>query len=139
MKKLGLQILLFIIPICTNAQVQQFIFDKQQPNSFSIADAVIYVDANDIALLKKSAQFLQQDIEAVIGKKLSIVNTITAVKNIIIIGSIQNSSLVKQLLQEKKINTARIKNKWEACRNSLTRQTTVPRRFSVSGLAWPWP
>ena len=53
MKRLRLQILIFIIPLCTSVQAQQFIFDKQQPNSFSITDAVIYVDANDIALGKK--------------------------------------------------------------------------------------
>ena len=67
-----------------------------------------------LRLVKRSAQFLQQDIEAVTGKKLSIVNTITAVKNIIVVGSIQNSSLVKQLVQQKKINPASLKNKWEA-------------------------
>lgn len=114
MKRLRLLILVFISLLCTSVQAQQFIFDKQQPNSFSFTDAVIYVDVNDIALVKRSAQFLQQDIEAVTGKKLAIVNTITAVKNIIIVGSIQNSSLIKQLIQQKKINTGGLKNKWEA-------------------------
>jgi Glycosyl hydrolase family 115/Gylcosyl hydrolase family 115 C-terminal domain/S-layer like family, C-terminal region len=114
MKRLRLQILVFIIPLCISVQAQQFVFDKQQPNSFSIADAVIYVDANDIALVKRSAQFLQQDIEAVTGKKLSLVNTIPVAKNIIIIGSVENSALVKQLIQQQKINVSTLKNKWEA-------------------------
>ena len=93
-----------------SVQAQQFFFDKQQPNSFSIADAVIYVDADDIALVKRSALFLQQDIEAVTGKKLSLVNTIPTAKNIIIIGSIQNSSLIKQLIKQNKVNTTGLKN-----------------------------
>ncbi|MEY2916310.1 MAG: hypothetical protein RIS73_24, partial [Bacteroidota bacterium] len=79
-----------------------------------INDASIYVDVNDLALVKKSAKFLQQDIEAVTGKKFSIVNAIPSAKNIIIIGSIENSSLIKQLVQQKKINIATFKNKWEA-------------------------
>ncbi|MFM2326117.1 MAG: hypothetical protein RIR31_319 [Bacteroidota bacterium] len=114
MKKLRLQILLFIIPLCITVQAQQIIFDTQLANSFSINDATIYVDVNDLALVKKSAQFLQQDIEAVTGKKLQLTNTIPSAKNIIIIGSIKNSSLIKQLVQQKKINIASFKNKWEA-------------------------
>ena len=82
MKQLRLQILFFIIPLCITVQAQQIVFDKPLVNSFSIIDAAIYVDANDIALVKKSAQFLQQDIETVTGKKLQLTNTITSAKNI---------------------------------------------------------
>jgi hypothetical protein len=114
MKRLRLKILLFIIPLCITVQAQQIIFDTKLANSFSINDASIYVDVNDLTLVKKSAQFLQQDIEAVTGKKLQLTNTIPSAKNIIIIGSIENSSLIKQLVQQKKINIAPFKNTWEA-------------------------
>lgn len=114
MKQLRLQILLFILSHGTAVYSQQIIVDKQLPNSFSITDAVIYVDANDLALVKKSAQFLQEDIEAVTGKKLAIVNAIPAAKNIIIIGSIENSLLIKQLIQQKKIDITKLNHKWEA-------------------------
>ena len=112
MKRLLLQIF-FIILFCTSVQAQQIIFDTQVSNSFSISGAAIYVDASDIALVKRSALLLQQDIEAVTGKKLSLVNKIASSKNIIIIGSVENSSLIKQLLLQKKINADQLKNKWE--------------------------
>ena len=103
-----------IFLLCKNIQAQQIIFTKQMPNSFSLANAVIYVDAADIGLVKKSASFLQQDIEAVTGTKLALVNALPSAKNIIIIGSIEKSALIDQLVLQKKINITAIKNKWEA-------------------------
>ncbi|MEI9957330.1 MAG: glycosyl hydrolase 115 family protein [Ferruginibacter sp.] len=114
MKNLRLQILFFTLLLCTVVQAQQIIADKQTANSFSISNATIYVDADDIALVKKAASLFQQDIESVTGSKLLLVNNIPAAKNIIIIGSIENSSLIKELIQQKKINVDSIKNKWEA-------------------------
>jgi hypothetical protein len=129
MKKV-LQILFFTLSLCTVVHAQQIIFDKQIPKSFSLSNAAIYVDANDLALVKRSAALLQQDIEAVTGNKLTIENTIpnnnatnsrltshdsrSATHNCIIIGSVENSSLIKQLIQNKKIDIAALKNKWEA-------------------------
>src|SRR5947208_371707 len=102
MKKIILLIWCTFFLFCKNIQAQQIIFDKQVANSFSLSNAIIYVDAADIALVKKSATFLQQDIEAVTGNKPAIVNTMPSAKNIIIIGSIENSALIKQLALNKK-------------------------------------
>jgi hypothetical protein len=129
MKKV-LQILFFTLSFCTVVQAQQVIFNKQIPNSFSLSNASIYVDANDLALVKRSVALLQQDIEAVTGNKLPVENTalnnnatnsrLTSrsrrpdSRNCIIIGSIESSSLIKQLIQQKKINVNAINNKWEA-------------------------
>lgn len=113
MKRLRLQIFFIIILFCTSVQAQQIIFNNQISNSFSISSTAIYVDAGDIALVKKSASLLQQDIEAVTGKKLSLVNTMPSSKNIIIVGSLENSSLIKQLILAKKLNVRPLKNKWE--------------------------
>ncbi len=124
MKKV-LQIL-FTLSLCTVVHAQQIIFDKQVPNSFSLGNASIYVDANDLALVKRSAALLQQDIAAVTGNKLIIENTVPNTNTLnsrltthdsrhcIIIGSIENSSIIKLLVQQKKINVNTIKNKWEA-------------------------
>lgn len=114
MKRFRLLIFLFIFPICTTLKAQQVVTEKQLSNSFVISDAVIYLDANDFAVIKNAGSFLQKDIEAVTAKKISIVNNVSAAKNIIIIGSIEKSSLIKQLIQQKKINISSIKNKWEA-------------------------
>ena len=93
----------------------QIISETKQTNSFLLSGAVIYVDPNDFLLVKKSAELLQQDIEMITGKKLSIVNNISAVKaNAIIIGSIEKSSFIKQLTLQKKINVSSIRDKWEA-------------------------
>lgn len=113
MKKLGLQIF-FITSFCVHAQAQKVIFNIQTPASFSISNTAIYVDTNDIALVKKTASMLQQDIETVTGKKIALVNTVPSSGNIIIIGSLENSSLIKQLVLTRKINTTSLKNKWEA-------------------------
>jgi hypothetical protein len=85
------------------------------PTQFNMANTSIYVDENDEALIQKSAVLLQQDIFAVTGKKPDIIHRILSPKkSVIIIGSLEKSSWIKQLVQSKKINPATIKNKWEA-------------------------
>lgn len=72
-------------------------------------------NVNDEALVQKAAALLQQDIEMVSGTKPSIINNITlSTKTVIIIGSLKKSSLIQQLIQQKKININSIINKWEA-------------------------
>ena len=96
--------------------IAQLISDTKQANSFSLSDAVIYVDDADYALVKKSAELLQVDIEMVTGKKLVIVNAISPSPNpIIIVGSYERSSVIKDLIASKKIGNS-ITGKWEAYR-----------------------
>ncbi|MBC7890159.1 MAG: hypothetical protein H7Z13_19960 [Ferruginibacter sp.] len=92
----------------------QFITEVKGINTFSLSDAVICIDVNDAALVQKAAALLQQDIEMVTGKKLFISNkTPASSKTMIIIGTAENSALIKQLIQQKKISAGSIKNKWE--------------------------
>lgn len=105
--------------LAVSLYAQQLVSETQIPNSFAIVsasgNAMIYADGGDFTLIQKSASFLQQDIERVTGKKPELINTFPAsAKNIIIIGSIEKSSLIQQLIQQKKINVDKIKNKWEA-------------------------
>lgn len=105
--------------LAVSLYAQQLVSETQIPNSFAIVSAsdkaMIYADGGDFTLIQKSASFLQQDIERVTGKKPELINTFPAsAKNIIIIGSIEKSSLIQQLIQQKKINVDKIKNKWEA-------------------------
>lgn len=105
---------LWLVGCMLRIQAQQIVTEKKDGGSFSIAGAVICVDENDFALVKKSAELLQRDIEMVAGKKPVLLHTLPATaKNIIIIGSIKQSSLVQQLVQQKKINADKIKNVWE--------------------------
>ena len=89
--------------------------DKASASSFSIGDAVIYVDTSDYTVVQKSAELLQNDIEMVTGKKPGLVHKLPVLTgNVIIIGSIEKSSVIIELIKNRKINTAGIKNKWEA-------------------------
>jgi hypothetical protein len=119
MCKKNLFFIVAIICFSISLDAQQWISDKQTPNSFAISSvtnkAVIYVDAADFILVQKAASFLQQDIKMVTGKKPEIINnTSSSAKTIIIIGSVEKSALIQQLIQQKKINVDKIKNKWEA-------------------------
>lgn len=93
----------------------QFVSGIKQANTFTLSLEAIYVDDNDFPLVKRSAELLQHDIEMVTGKKPELVRKIPVlIDNIIIIGSIEKSSIIKSLIVEKKINVASIKGKWEA-------------------------
>ena len=97
----------------TNANAQ-FVAESKQANTFSLTNAAIYVDDNDLSLVKKSAELLQQDVEMVTGKKPQIINKISANSTIIIIGTIERSAVLKNMIEAKKINATSLKGKWEA-------------------------
>ncbi len=76
---------------------------------------VIYVDDADFPLVKKSAELLQQDIESVTGKKPLIVHQFDKqLKNLIVVGSLTQSSLLKELQAKKLLTAQKITGKWEA-------------------------
>ena len=111
MKKTVLISTLFLaIIINTKAQIISI-----AKTNFNLSNASIVVDKNDFILVKKAAALLQQDIEAVTGKKIPILETVnSAAKNNIIIGSITNCTIIKLLDAANKLNITGIKNKWEA-------------------------
>ena len=97
---------------------QNFVTEKNDAGAFPIVTTSqttsIYVDPTDDWLLHKAASLLQNDIEMVTGKKAEIISNIpSSIKNIIIIGTVDKSSLIKKLLRTKKINVDSIKGKWE--------------------------
>ena len=98
-----------------NSFSQNFITEKKEASSFpivSLAPTKIYADENDDWLVNKAASLFQSDIEKVTGKTPEIIHSLpSSEKNIIIIGSLK-SSLINQLIQQKKLN-ADLKGKWE--------------------------
>jgi hypothetical protein len=101
------------------AQAQQWVYDQPQPGGFVMVSgnnsSMILVDVNDFTVVQKSASWLQQDVESVTGKKPGLVNVLPAsAKNIIIIGSVERSVFIQQLVKQKKISADKIKTKWEA-------------------------
>lgn len=115
MKKLLLS--LFLIVFFIHVSAQQLISFKNEAGNFLISATnatSIYVDINDAALVLKAAELFSSDIEKVSGKKPAIIHQLSSQKNIIIIGSLNNSSLIKKLVASKKINPTAINGKWEA-------------------------
>jgi len=110
--------LAFLLVFFSKSYSQSFITEKKEEGAFTIVSdnaTQIYTDANDDWLIQKSANLFQEDIERVTGQKPEIIHNIpSSLKNIIIIGSIEQSSFVKQLIQTKKIKSDSLKGKWEA-------------------------
>lgn len=98
---------------------QSIIADKKGANTFAIVsntEAIpILVDEQDHWLVQKAASFLQTDIESVTGKHPEIITKITpGVKNVILIGSIDQSPFITQLIKNKKLKAGSLTGKWEA-------------------------
>ncbi|HEY5407211.1 MAG TPA: hypothetical protein VIJ92_08985 [Ginsengibacter sp.] len=100
-----------------NSDAQNSIINKNEPGSFPIVSvnaSAIYTDANDDWLIQKSAALFQEDVEKVTGQKPEIIHSLPSYsKNIIVIGSIEQSSFIKELIQTKKLKADSLKGKWE--------------------------
>ncbi len=84
---------------------------------FDLTKSVIYIDSGEEVLVKKSASFLQQDIERVTGKKIPIVSKFEKNNShYIIIGTARQSPLIKALAKTGKVNLKNLEEKWEAFR-----------------------
>ena len=108
----------FQLCLVLSTQAQQIISETRIPNSYPWispgTSPVIYSDSNDYTLVQKSVLILHQDIERVTNNRPGLTNSIPAkAQNMIIVGSIEKSKLIQRLIQEKKINVIKIKNKWE--------------------------
>jgi hypothetical protein len=116
MKKITIAILSILS--CITLSAQNFILTTNNGNAFPVVTSTqataIYVDDNDDWLVHKAASLLQNDIEMVTGKKPAIVSALSSEKNIIVIGTINGSSFINQLISQKKLTVDNIRNKWEA-------------------------
>jgi hypothetical protein len=87
-------------------------------DAFSLVNAgeatAIFVDPADDVLVQKAAGLLQEDIQRVTGKRPEVYEKIPARgTGAVIIGSLNGSMLIKNLVKEKKINAASLRNAWE--------------------------
>lgn len=101
------------------AFAQQTILPNNAPGGFPIVAAQkatpVYVDASDHWLVQKAAALLQTDIEKVTGQRPDTLHALAAVPaNIIIIGSLDQSPIIKKLVDAKKLTIDSIAGKWEA-------------------------
>ncbi len=76
--------------------------------------ANIVCDTSENILVKKSADFLSDDIEKVSGKKTAVSTTDNFVgSNIIIVATVGKNPLINRLVAEKKLNVDDLQDKWE--------------------------
>jgi len=79
----------------------------------SVAD--ILVDANDKNTVRLAARLFSEDIERVTGKKAKVINNVKSASPIcVIVGTIDDSSLIKELIKSGKIDVSQVKGRWES-------------------------
>jgi len=108
---------LFIF-LLLQSHAQNFISTARNPGDFPIVTKAtaspILIDTNDDWLVKKSAALLLDDIYKVSGVNVGMVNqTVKPSSNVIIIGTIKGSAIIKQLVAAGKLNVDSLRDKWE--------------------------
>lgn len=101
--------------LCFFTKAQSIIAPAATQQSFRLGNTYICADDGDEALVKLAAGFLLKDITAVTGKTPSLVTALPdKAETAIIIGSVKKSSLIRSLINSKKISAATLSGKWEA-------------------------
>lgn len=115
MKKI---IFLILILYCFSNVEAQLILTKSKPGSFALVSSdsksTILYDDKDDALIRKSSALFQKDLEMIGASAAGLSTILPSGGNIILIGTIGKSKFIRQLIKEKKLNTQKIQNKWEA-------------------------
>jgi hypothetical protein len=137
MKKNILILSCFLLSL--SAFSQENILEKSAAGAFPIVSneaTALYVDKEDHPVVQKTALMLQKDIGMITGKKPVILHTLPAVaENLVIIGSLDASPLMKKLAAEKKLDTTGLQGKWEAYRVQVINSTTkgIKKALVITG------
>jgi len=126
----------FVLFISLFAKAQNIIATKNVPGNFSLQKVSIYTDQNDDWLIQKAASLLQQDIEKVTGNKPEIVHAINE-GNTIVVGIVNKSAVINELVKGKKISIDSLQGKWDAYQVQLINaQTLVITGSDKRGVAY---
>lgn len=97
------------------------VFGVLAQNAFPIVSsyygsAAIYTDSSDHWLVKKAASLLQDDIERITGQRIPLIQSLPKqdIRRLIIIGSLDQGSLVQKLARSRRIPANKIQGKWES-------------------------
>ncbi|WP_438862954.1 glycosyl hydrolase 115 family protein [Neptunicella sp.] len=97
---------------------QSYISSDYQSGDVVIASktgvATIYVDSSDHKGVSRAVSNLHDDIAKVTGRNGAVVSQPTAVKSMIIVGTLGHSQLVDQMVDSGKLDVTAIRNQWEA-------------------------
>ena len=107
--------LLLILFNKSNAQFS--VSDSFQEGGFALVGnkqiATIVLDAFDDSLVVKSSQLFTEDVQRVTGQKPKIVTNTNTSKNIVLVGTINHSTFIQQLINENRLNVESLKNAWD--------------------------
>lgn len=120
MKKILLVV--FLLLLKSGLYSQNVISEKTEAGAFPIAAAQaapILVDASEDSLVHKAAQMFVQDIQRVCGKTASVHSSLPSSQYVIIIGSIERSSYIQQLLKSGKLKADKLRSQWEGYQMQL--------------------
>jgi len=76
--------------------------------------AFVSLDANEATVVVKAVHFFCDDVKEISGQSLSIKNDLPSEGNVVVVGTLDKSPQLKQLVRKYKINTDSIVGKWEA-------------------------
>lgn len=96
---------------------QTIISSQQSAGAFPVATAketaTVLYDSNEDSLVAIAAGLFATDVERVSGKKPPIVTSLRPARNIVVIGTIEKSQFLQQLIGQKKINVEKLRGQWD--------------------------
>ncbi|KGO95154.1 glycosyl hydrolase 115 family protein [Flavobacterium subsaxonicum] len=112
------KVLLFFFSILyINATAQSLVTDKSNGSGFPVVfkgeATSILIDSKDDSLINIVANLFISDVERVSGKRPKLTTKPDTNKNIIIIGTVANSSYIKELVKTKKLNVETLTGQWD--------------------------
>lgn len=116
------------------------ITDNASVNTFPLVTAqaagVIYTDSHDAPVVNIAATALQKDIQAVTGRKPDYrQTTLLPETGAIIIGTIGQSALINQLVNDKSIDISTITGRWEAYTLQVIERKTGSKTIRILVIA----
>jgi len=123
MKHIFLPAILLLFAICADGQEatspQHLIAENRAEFDFCLASQIftadILVDEDDSKTVLLATGLLSDDVERITGRKPGVKYHMNAISSdCVIIGSIDGSKIIKELVKKKKIDIAEIKGKWES-------------------------
>jgi len=104
----------------TTGSLEHVIADGREAKDFGLVAqgkaADIYIDSKDSKTVLLSAGLFADDVERITGLKPKVLSNNSSLSpSCVIVGSIEESELIKKLIKKKKIDVSEIKGKWESC------------------------
>jgi hypothetical protein len=112
-------LILFLTLSALSAQEPIYIATKAGASQFVLSDsktqAILFASSEDHAGVIDALKSLKTDIGKVTGREPNLIfNNLSGQKEIVIVGSIDKSPIIAELIKNKKIDVTPIKGKWES-------------------------